>query len=99
MKTVRPKLRIILLTTWSKINNDAVKSHIDETTLLAAQQQIAQQAFAQIPDVVKRVRALVDFVRGSTPNHDRSSSYIFTKPSRRIILRKLLSHMKADGTV
>lgn len=31
-----------------------VKSHVDETTLLAAQQQMAQQAFAQIPDVVKR---------------------------------------------
>jgi hypothetical protein len=31
---------------------------IDEATLLAVQQQMAQQAaFAQIPDVVKRVRA------------------------------------------
>ena len=35
------------------------KSHIDESTLVAAQQQMAQQAFAQIPDVVKRVRASV----------------------------------------
>ncbi|KAI0325128.1 eukaryotic translation initiation factor 3 subunit 6 [Cubamyces sp. BRFM 1775] len=34
---------------------DDVQSRIDETTLLAVQQQMAQQqAFAQIPDVVKR---------------------------------------------
>ena len=33
------------------------QSRIDEATLLAVQQQVAQQAaFAQIPDVVKRVR-------------------------------------------
>ena len=34
---------------------------LDETTLLAMQQQMAQQAaFSQIPDVVKRVSYYVD---------------------------------------
>jgi translation initiation factor 3 subunit L len=37
------------------------QSRIEDTTSLAMQQQIAQQAFAQIPDVVKRVRTVVDY--------------------------------------
>jgi hypothetical protein len=36
---------------------------IDDATLLAVQQQMAQQAaFAQIPDVVKRVRAWLAYL-------------------------------------
>lgn len=85
--------------TQLRICNDIAKSHIDETTLLAVQQQMAQQAFAQIPDVVKRVRMQECFARNCIPSHDHhSSSYISTKRSRRTISLKLRSHTKADGT-
>lgn len=40
-----------------RIHGGLAKSNIDDTTMLAMQQQMAQQAFAQIPDVVKRVRS------------------------------------------
>ena len=43
--------------------NAAAQPRIDESTLLAVQQQVAQQAaLAQVPDPVKRVRSLASFV-------------------------------------
>ena len=79
----------------------AAQSRIDEATLLAVQQQMAQQAaFAQIPDVVKRVSS-------PSPNPliplyhltDPSSSLIFTKPFWTTTLLKLQWRTKADGIV
>jgi len=55
MKMVCPKVKIIHPTMYLRIHDGLAKSQIDETTLLAVQQQMAQQAFAQIPDIVKRV--------------------------------------------
>ena len=44
---------------YLNLQNDPAQPHIDEATLAAAQQMMAQQAaFAQIPDVVKRVCVL-----------------------------------------
>jgi len=74
---------------------------IDEATLIAVQQQMAQQAaYAQVPDVVKRVSTfhflstlpLIVFLRGS------SLSYTSTKPSSTIISLRSLLRMRVGGT-
>jgi hypothetical protein len=55
---------------------------IDEATLVAMQQQMAQQAaFAQVPDVVKRVRCpLCPNKIGTTMRFLSSSSCTSTNP-------------------
>lgn len=51
----------------------AAEPRIDEATLLAVQQQMVQQAaFAQIPDVVKRVSDQCDLPRTNFDRTDRA---------------------------
>jgi hypothetical protein len=72
---------------------------IDEATLLAVQQQMAQQAaFAQIPDVVKRVRAPCVVDRRPELTGAPSSLCTSTRRCLRTICRRSLPPTRVGGT-
>jgi hypothetical protein len=72
---------------------------LDEATFVALQHQMAQQAaFAQIPDVVKRVRIFVEFMELLKCDLSASLSSIFIRLSWKTTFMKSVLLMRAVGT-